>query len=276
MPAKDQILTEEEKLLKKEWWNTPEGLLQKEKLKKEAEEKYYNNPKICLYCNKIIKWNKKVNKKKFCDRCCSAKYNNSIRDPYINKKVSETLKEKYKAGLLKMPVTKYHKVQCTIKYCKICNKEIRVRPCELKYKTYCSQECHRKDPHPKCGPGGYRKNSGRGKCGWYKGYWCQSSYELAFVLYNIDHDIKFDRNKEGFEYIFQDIKHKFYPDFIINGEYYELKGFMTPQQQAKIDQFPYKIYLIDKILIKPYIDYVVNKYGINFIGLYEENPNKKL
>jgi len=39
------------------------------------------------------------------------------------------------------------------------------------------------------GLGGYQKKSGRGKWGWYKGFWCDSSYELAYVIYNLDHNI---------------------------------------------------------------------------------------
>ena len=49
--------------------------------------------------------------------------------------------------------------------------------------------------------GGIRKGSGRGKKGTYKGYWCDSSYELAWVIYNIDKNIPFTRNSEKFKYI---------------------------------------------------------------------------
>ena len=36
--------------------------------------------------------------------------------------------------------------------------------------------------------------------GWYKGFWCDSSWELAYVIYNLDHGIEFRRNTEKFEY----------------------------------------------------------------------------
>lgn len=48
--------------------------------------------------------------------------------------------------------------------------------------------------------GGYREGSGRGKKGIYKGYYCDSSWELAYVIYNLEHDIKFERNTQTFEY----------------------------------------------------------------------------
>ena len=56
--------------------------------------------------------------------------------------------------------------------------------------------------------GGLRKGSGRGKKGRYKGYWCDSSWELAWVIYNIEHNIKFDRNNVGFEYEYKGKKRK--------------------------------------------------------------------
>lgn len=51
--------------------------------------------------------------------------------------------------------------------------------------------------------GGLKEGTSRGKHGWYKGYWCDSSYELAFLIYCLDHKIKIERNREGFEYVFE-------------------------------------------------------------------------
>ena len=42
--------------------------------------------------------------------------------------------------------------------------------------------------------GGYRQGSGRGKKGWYKGFFCDSSWELAYVIYCLDHNIDIKRN----------------------------------------------------------------------------------
>jgi hypothetical protein len=42
--------------------------------------------------------------------------------------------------------------------------------------------------------GQYREGSGRGKKGRYKGHWYDSSYELAFVIYALDHGFWFERN----------------------------------------------------------------------------------
>ena len=65
------------------------------------------------------------------------------------------------------------------------------------------------------GFGGYVKNSGRGKKGWYNGYWCDSSWELAWVIYNLEHNINFKRNDEKFKYVFNEKIMNYLPDFKI-------------------------------------------------------------
>ncbi len=118
--------------------------------------------------------------------------------------------------------------------------------------------------------GGLRHGSGRGKKGWYGGYFCDSSWELAWVIYHLDHNIYFERNKIGFDYVFNNQNHKFYPDFIKDGIYYEIKGWPTLQNNAKYEQFNGFLIVLDKHGMKDIIKYVVNKYGPNFIGLYED------
>lgn len=118
--------------------------------------------------------------------------------------------------------------------------------------------------------GGLQKGSGRGKKGWYKGYWCDSSWELAYVIYCLDHNIFIKRNWTGFEYIFEEEKHKYYPDFILeNNSFVEIKGIMSVKDFEKHRQFPYKLEVIEKNKIKPYLDYVEKNYGKNFIKLYK-------
>ena len=120
----------------------------------------------------------------------------------------------------------------------------------------------------KCG--GLRHNSGRGKFGRYNGYWCQSSWELAWIIYNLDHGIKFERNKEGFEYEYNGETHKYYPDFILeDGSYVEIKGYYTRQVEIKLNQFKHNIQIIDKDKIKVFLRYAIDKYGKNFISVYE-------
>ena len=97
---------------------------------------------------------------------------------------------------------------------------------------------------------------------------------MAWIIYNIDHGIIFERNYKGFEYYFNNKKYKFYPDFIINEKFYEIKGYIDNKNKSKLEQFNEKLVLIDKTGIKPYIEYVIGKYGKNYIELYEKNPYK--
>lgn len=123
------------------------------------------------------------------------------------------------------------------------------------------------------GAGGLREGSGRGKKGWYKGYYCDSTWELAYVIYNLEHGIPFSRNTKSFDYVFNGENKKYYPDFLLEtGEYVEVKGYYTKQFSAKVNQFPKEnsLLIYDKSGIKPFIDYVVDKYGKDYHTLYED------
>ena len=90
------------------------------------------------------------------------------------------------------------------------------------------------------------RKSGRGKKGSYKGFWCDSTYELAYIIYCLDHNIPIRRNKEYFEYEYQGKQHRYYPDFIVNNELIEIKGFANgalpyKEQALKRSGRPYKI-----------------------------------
>ncbi len=119
--------------------------------------------------------------------------------------------------------------------------------------------------------GGYRKGSGRGKSGWYKGFWSDSSYELVFIIYCLDHNIGFTRNTVLYPYEYMGIIKHWIPDFIMSDQtYIEIKGYETEQTIAKYASFPYELKILKKIELKPMFDYVESNYGKNFISLYEK------
>lgn len=131
--------------------------------------------------------------------------------------------------------------------------------------------------HPDCWrkvAGGLREGSGRGKSGWYKGIWCDSSYELAWVVYQIEHNLPFERNKRSFKYMWKGEEKMYYPDFIQNEKIIEIKGFVTEQTLAKFKAVDGLIVLYKKDLEKE-IGYVVSKYGTDYITLYEGNPHNQ-
>jgi hypothetical protein len=162
------------------------------------------------------------------------------------------------------------------KTCIVCKNTFIVTQRKQQNQKTCSIEC--KHTGYKTGvyvnsykdTGGYRRGSGRGKSGWYQGIWCDSSYELAWVIYNLDHGIEFERNSKYFIYEYNGKSHKYYPDFrlIKTGELVEIKGIMNDLVSIKLRAVDQKIILIDKTDIIPYITYVKIKYGSNFIKLY--------
>ena len=84
--------------------------------------------------------------------------------------------------------------------------------------------------------GGIRINSGRGKKGWYKGFYCRSTYELVYVIYNLNNNIKFEACKRCYPYMWNNVQHLYYPDFELNdGTIIEIKGYSTLQTLAKIN-----------------------------------------
>lgn len=113
-------------------------------------------------------------------------------------------------------------------------------------------------------------HGGRGYKGRYRGYWCDSSYELVFVIYNLEHNIKFKRNTEGFNYIHDNIKRKYYPDFVMgDGSYIEIKGYLDELSESKINQFELPLTVLFKKDMLHMFEYVEHKYGNDFISLYE-------
>lgn len=126
------------------------------------------------------------------------------------------------------------------------------------------------------------RKSGRGKKGKYKGFWCDSTYELAFIIYCLDHNIPIERNKQYFTYEYQGKTKRYYPDFIIDGQIIEIKGFANEtlpykEQALKNAGVKYKI-LFPKDL-KHVFDYILQKYNKtvdkNIHELYEQNAFNK-
>lgn len=120
----------------------------------------------------------------------------------------------------------------------------------------------------KCG--GYKKNAGHGKHGWYKGIWCDSSWELAFVIYHLENNLFIKRCNEFRIYEYNNKKYKYYPDFITDKGIFEIKGYCDNKSKIKHLQHPdIKMLYYDDMKI--YLNYVIDKYGRDFIKLYDKN-----
>lgn len=204
---------------------------------------------ICQFCKK--KEYEKLLSLRNHERCCSSNPN-KIASPLIetNKKqnvVSQKRKDqgarlaaKYKTGEL-IHIAKAHTEATKTKLSKVA-KERNL--------------------------GGYVKGSGRGQKGWYKGFFCDSSWELAFIIYYIDHNLAIKRNGEKRKYYYNGKTKNYIPDFITDEGLVEIKGYRTKEWEAKLAANPdIKVYYENDL--NDVFEYVHSKYGKNYINLYD-------
>ena len=157
--------------------------------------------------------------------------------------------------------------------CKECGKE---HVSHSKDTKFCSLSCASKynnrkykETHDGKTLGGYKEGSVKNyKSGRYKGIWCDSSWELAFILYHLDRGEVVERNREIRYYNYYGQWKKFYPDFKINSTIYEIKGRQDEYAKAKY-KYNEDIIFLYKEDMKKYIEYDESVYGKNFISLYE-------
>ena len=156
-----------------------------------------------------------------------------------------------------------------LKVCKVCGIEYITKNPESKYCSIKCSKTHYRDSEYKrkhsegCKghSGGYRENGGRSKFGYYKDIFCGSTYELAWVIWRLDHDLPVNRFKGYLED--KEIKLKYYPDFIEGNKIYEMKGYWTKKVDAKTDLAIRKGYEIDVLYkddLKECFEWVYEKY----------------
>lgn len=254
---------------------------QEKKIKRKRE--YEFNPKHCLQCKVKIEYKDK-SVKKFCNNSCAAKYSNSKREPRSlesRQKTSKTLRQTL--GLLPLPLKikerknikkqkkqikqgmskKQHSLKKPFTNCVICAKE------KQSYTKTCSKECYKE----LCRYKALRQEKhGGGKRGKYKGFNCDSTYELVFLIYCLDHGLPIQRSSLKIEYIYKGSSRLYNPDFEIGDKVYEIKGFNCEKSKVKLNaakQQGYDILLIDGVEIKKYFDYVVEKYKVKKTRVFE-------
>jgi hypothetical protein len=237
--------------------------------------------KNCLTCNKtflISKYSKKDHLKKFCSRSCSAVFNNKkrIRSEESKNKTKQTILKRIenfgKWGSMKSPkpILEKNCIQCNQKF---------LPPTKNRNRKTCSSECHKKykiEHLPKCS-GGYREGSGRSKHGYYKGIYCGSTYELCWVIYNIDHNIGFIR----FPSFLEKNRLKYYPDFLLDDKktIIEIKGYENKEsveRKTKLaESFGYNVKVLRKKELNNIFEYVTSKYNTKkFETLYDQYKPK--
>ncbi len=252
--------------------NWKKSIIKCSKLSKQRRIKnitnYNLNPNICSNCNCNLSYDKRKNK--FCSSRCSALSTTKGR------KHSESTKRKISLSIKNHEPWNKGSGLVINKSCPICKKPFNA----INTSIYCSKKCYifdQKNGNQFCkvASGGIRHGGGRGKSGRYHGIWCDSTYELVWVIYNIDHNIQFERNWEPFSYQWEGKTHKYYPDFKTDESYIEIKGFLRDHDHAKIQQFPLSLKVLFQKDLKLHFNYVYSEYGKNLVSLYDSNAISK-
>lgn len=194
------------------------------------------------------------------------------RELNLEKKIkkSEALEKGWQYGRLSTKLVKEKTKSKSKKYtknccCLTCKKDFVV----TKYVSglYCSQKCNPLT-------GGLRDGSGHSKSGWYKGVFCGSTWELAFLLWCLDNKIPIKRFADSpRDYVLNGKIKKYYPDFVVGVIecIVEIKGYITPQSVEKQNAND-DVLLLTKNELRPILQHAKEKYG-NYIELFEGNPH---
>lgn len=255
------------------------SLRKKEKFEKNNPLKEYKL--ICLVCGKEyilqIRQNQ-FNEGNYRKTCCSScAHKLSLLHTNLeekNKKISDSLKGKSpwikgKKRINNLNINNRWTVNpdwTSYNICPICGKKYYNK--KLKY---CSSECLKIGKHTKLSDnakknnfGGYHPNSIKNHHhGNYKGIHCDSSWELAYLVYCLEHNIDIKRCTEVRYYKLNKKVCKYFPDFVVNDQIVEIKGYFDKGAQIKSEQNPdIKVLLYDDL--KDSLEYTINKYGNNF------------
>jgi hypothetical protein len=255
-----------------------------EQQKQEKRDQWVAEKHICEHCGKTM--TEKFGSGRFCCRACA---NSRKRPQDVKDKIRETVKAANQTGFTKhgksicqtspearmLRALERHRILAPT--CPICGELI---PFEKRYKKTCGKkECvHEAISRKAKETGGLRPRSGTGKSGWYKGYFCNSTYELVYVIYNIDHDISFKRFKDFYTYEWNGKTYKYYPDFELkDGSLVEIKGYFTEKVAAKTAAVKdRKITVLYKDDLKYAFDWVKEHYQYKELqDLYESNSSNK-
>ena len=199
--------------------------------------------------------------KKFCSRQCA---NARVHSVQTKNKIANSLTNYYAHNEHHQPLLKTY-------YCKECGKPFTIKDSrDITGRQYCSTNCKTIWLKNNVKWGGHRVGSGHGKSGWYKGVYCSSTWELAFLVYCLDHNIHIERCKDIRQYVYNGKIYKYYPDFVTDDGIIEIKGYSTKQWEAKRKYNP-DIIVLYRDDMKRYLSYVHDKYTNNLVELYDNS-----
>jgi NAD-dependent dihydropyrimidine dehydrogenase PreA subunit len=207
---------------------------------KKSCQKLHDKSGSCEYCSKPISPTKR-----FCSSRCAASKMNSMnpeRSEAVKLKISNSLK-----GRVVNPE------RYAARNCKNCNSPYTPsRPTLVA--GYCSSPCRKESMKIilsnalKGKSGGPRKGGGRGKGGYYKDVWFDSSWEIMYAKFLDEKSVRWERVTSRFPYTFEEKEYKYIPDFYLPDEniFVEIKGYVTERDKAKWHYFPHTLRVIVK------------------------------
>lgn len=226
----------------------------------------------CEKCQQSYSTSASWGSKRFCSRACA---NSRVRPQELRAQVSNTLKGRKPAEetcikisqtLKGRPAHNKGKSKSQTSNCVICDTLIKAT------KKVCSKECFRINQRNHALN---QERHGGGHKGKYKGIPCDSTYELAYLIWHLDHSVDITRCESVYQYVYKDQISSYKPDFVVEGIEIEVKGFMSPRAQAKLDQNSH-VFVVDKFLIKPFIQYVKQTYQVKDLrDLYDVKTHQK-
>ena len=237
---------------------------------------YLKNPKHCKQCSNEIQYHLRMNM--FCSKSCAASYNNSKKShsELTKKKISESLKSSQIAEQHRNKIYSKHGEKKS-KTCPVCSSVFSFRGKRTK-QIYCSRNCYRIDSKHQYRKVGDRKGDSNrityGKSGYYRGIFSASTYELCWIIYALDHNIKFTR----FPGYLQGNNFRYFPDFLLDDgkTIIEIKGYFTDKVQEKTNlaiSLGYDIKVLYKDDLEHVFDYVKTHYSKDFVSLYDASKS---
>lgn len=118
---------------------------------------------------------------------------------------------------------------------------------------------------------------------YYNNCWFDSSWELAYYIWLTDNNIMFEYHPNiYFEYEYNNKKYKYYPDFLVNNELYEIKGdhffdennnYINPFNKEKNNKAfaKYQCIIKNNVKVLKYKDiaFILNKYGKKYFKQFK-------
>lgn len=205
----------------------------------------------CLNCNTVKEYVRTIDKQdvpKYCCCGCASKHTGKDRAKYKD----EARQCKTCRGIFKT----------TYKEQKYCSYD-----CRVTNNNYAKEIYRRRALNNSFG--GFRQGYVKGKKGWYKGIYCDSSWELAYIIHCQANGKSIERCKEIRKYIFEEKEHQYHPDFIVDGTIVEVKGYVNKAWEAKQAYNP-DVYLIPREEMLNIIKEVELKHGKHFSDLLQD------